>query len=183
MVIFQDELGHRTAYALWGDSFLYLYSITDRNSFEIISALKQNIESSQRNSSSVGIIVGNKNDLLEGRSVAYEEACSLAEKLQLPFCEISVKDGDQMEKVAEIFRVLFRFWKQDKQTKKNCTGNEVSEEQKEIIEPKEIDLACNNEYSADKDSKTITKESVTSPMKKMKLILFQKFTRPRLPSL
>eukprot|EP00057_Strongylocentrotus_purpuratus_P007658 XP_011662132.1 PREDICTED: ras-related and estrogen-regulated growth inhibitor [Strongylocentrotus purpuratus] len=40
----QDYLGHRSRYAIWGDAFLFVYSITDRNSFETIVNCKRSIE-------------------------------------------------------------------------------------------------------------------------------------------
>ncbi|XP_071828939.1 ras-related and estrogen-regulated growth inhibitor-like isoform X2 [Apostichopus japonicus] len=174
------EVCHRTAYALWGDTFLYLYSISDRRSFEIISEMKGYIESSQSKTSSTGILVGNKNDLLADRLVSYEEAYLLAESLQLPFCEISVKDGEQLENVAEIFRILYRFWKESSLCKTVKVGQTLpllDEEERRTIETNKT----MTEGNLTKQTENM-KESVTSPMKKMKLILFQRFTRPRLTS-
>lgn len=174
------EVCHRTAYALWGDTFLYLYSISDRRSFEIISEMKGHIESSQSKTSSTGILVGNKNDLLADRLVSYEEAYLLAEGLQLPFCEISVKDGEQLENVAEIFRILYRFWKESSLCKTVKVGQTLpllDEEERRTIETNKT----MTEGNLTKQTENM-KESVTSPMKKMKLILFQRFTRPRLTS-
>lgn len=145
--------------------------------------MKQHVETSQSRTSSTGILVGNKNDLSIDRCVSYEEAYSLAETLRLPFCEISVKDGDQLEKVADIFRVLYRFWRQREDSWKNAKlertiSSKDEGDGEDILVTKEKTTVEN--LSRERDN---IKESVTSPMKKMKLVLFQRFTRPRLPSL
>ena len=62
--LFQDKHGHRNAYALWGDAFLFVYSVADRRSFDEISNIKRDVENALKTTNSLPVIlVANKNDL------------------------------------------------------------------------------------------------------------------------
>ena len=73
-----------------------MYDITDRASFEAIENYMPDI---QRYAPQycITILVGNKIDLNRARTVSFDEGAQLAEKLGLPFFEISAKTGDGVE--------------------------------------------------------------------------------------
>eukprot|EP00057_Strongylocentrotus_purpuratus_P034060 XP_793764.2 PREDICTED: ras-related and estrogen-regulated growth inhibitor [Strongylocentrotus purpuratus] len=117
----QDYLGHRSRYAIWGDAFLFVYSITDRNSFETIVNCKRSIENVLQTSQIPGVLVGNKNDLdSEDRMVSHLEGVELGDELGLPFFEVSAKDGHQIWDVADVFENLFREWNRSRQMKRKA---------------------------------------------------------------
>ncbi|XP_071792009.1 ras-related and estrogen-regulated growth inhibitor-like [Asterias amurensis] len=116
-----DKHGHRNAYALWGDAFLFVYSVSDRRSFDEISNIKRDVENALKITSSLPVIlVANKNDLRkEMRTVSESEGKKLAEDMGYPYFEISAKDGRQIWSVAELFHNVFREWKHKRSDEKH----------------------------------------------------------------
>ncbi|XP_014677201.1 PREDICTED: ras-related and estrogen-regulated growth inhibitor-like, partial [Priapulus caudatus] len=90
----QDEYSHKEGQVKWGDAFLLVYSITDRDSFDQISGVKKFIEETKCSMAVPCIIVGNKSDLDHIRQVPKEEGENLASELGCGFYECSACDGD-----------------------------------------------------------------------------------------
>ena len=80
--------------------FIFVFDITDRASFDdvknkyYISAKKLDIKIKY-----FWVLVGNKSDLRYNRKVSYEEGNSFAEENNMKYFEVSVKSGDNMEKL------------------------------------------------------------------------------------
>lgn len=108
----QSETPHKEGQVKWGESFLLVYSIDDRDSFEQIPSIKMYIDDIKGTKSSPCIIIGNKADLDHIREVKQEEGEALAEELCCSFFECSASDGD--ENVAESFHELHRELKRRK---------------------------------------------------------------------
>jgi len=92
-------------YIRTNNSFLVVYSITDRRSFEEIDSKIQRIclvKDIDLNEAAV-ILVGNKCDLEENRAVSFEEGKERALNYGIPFMEISAKENINVE---EVFHLL-----------------------------------------------------------------------------
>ncbi|KAK3098456.1 hypothetical protein FSP39_019613 [Pinctada imbricata] len=94
----------------WGDGFVLMYSITDRQSFLDASAMKDSLLRVKGQDVPI-IVVANKADLASVRLVSEEEGSSLAEQLDCPKYEISVADGYQA--VSECMQELLIQLKKD----------------------------------------------------------------------
>lgn len=104
----------KDGYALWADCFLFVYSITDRNSFEEIINLKKQVENVRRSTNISGILVGNKLDLLHDRQVPVSDASELADEIGCKFYEVSAADWTQVADIDVMFQDLFREYRRAK---------------------------------------------------------------------
>jgi len=84
-----------------GHGFIVIYSIVDRDSFNAVSNLvEQIIRVKDLNPSHVPILIaGNKSDLSENRIVKFQEGADLAKKLGTGFIEYSAKTKKNMDQV------------------------------------------------------------------------------------
>ena len=71
----QGRYPWKDGYALWADCFLFVYSITDRDSFQELSQLKRQVENVRKSASLTAMLVANKNDLLHDRQVCVRQLC------------------------------------------------------------------------------------------------------------
>lgn len=76
----------------WGEGFVFIYSITDKASFEYACTLKDMLVKS-RGSEVPAVLVANKCDLLSVKQVDDSEGVSLAEQLNCPKFDVSVAEG------------------------------------------------------------------------------------------
>ena len=80
--------------------FIFVFDITDKASFDdvknkyYISAQKLDIKIKH-----FWVLVGNKSDLRYKRQVSYEEGNTFAEEKNMKYFEVSVKSGENMEKL------------------------------------------------------------------------------------
>ncbi|XP_077870302.1 ras-related and estrogen-regulated growth inhibitor-like [Saccoglossus kowalevskii] len=100
--IFRD--GHTS----WGEAFMFVYSITDRSSFEQVKQIWTDLKSQKSPQIVAALLVGNKNDLKHYRQVPTNDGDKLAEFMGCQFYEVSALDGQQIPLVAELFRNLVR---------------------------------------------------------------------------
>ncbi|XP_048766441.1 ras-related and estrogen-regulated growth inhibitor-like [Ostrea edulis] len=110
----QDPAYWKDGYALWADCFLFVYSITDRNSFEEIIKLKRQVENARRSTNISGILVGNKLDLLHDRQVPASDGTELADEIGCKFYEVSAADWTQVSDIDVMFQDLFREYRRAK---------------------------------------------------------------------
>ncbi|XP_045196388.1 ras-related and estrogen-regulated growth inhibitor-like [Mercenaria mercenaria] len=94
-------------YAFWGDCFIYVYSINDKDSFEQIINFKRQVESVRRNTV-CGLLVGNKSDLLHDRHVPESDGIELADEIGCRLYEVSAADWTQVDKIVDMFGDLVR---------------------------------------------------------------------------
>jgi GTPase SAR1 family protein len=78
-----------------------MYDVSSRESFEAIQKWKSEVDAHLMNY--IGILVGNKIDLISEREVASEDGEKLAEKLGMDYIETSVKLN---QNVNESFRMI-----------------------------------------------------------------------------
>lgn len=103
-------------YAFWGDCYIYVYSINDRQSFEQIINFKRHVESIRRNNV-CGLLVGNKADLLHDRQVPEMDALELADEIGCRFYEVSAADWTQVDNVVSIFNDAVREFRKLRSTR------------------------------------------------------------------
>ncbi|KAH8991349.1 ras-like protein [Lactarius hatsudake] len=88
-----QEDAMREQYMLRGEGFLLVYSITDRDSFDSISAYHQQILRVKDTESVPIVLVGNKCDLEDERRVDRNEGRFMSEEIGCHFVETSAKLG------------------------------------------------------------------------------------------
>lgn len=104
---FQIHRGKLKSYALWGNCFIFIYSITDRYSFEVASRLKVLISKFKHSDCVCCYLVGNKVDLTLCRQVALGEGEHMARRLNCEFCEISAASGSDIENIKTLFKRIY----------------------------------------------------------------------------
>ena len=97
---------HSEGQLKWGDAFMLVYSITDRESFHEIPNIKCHLDELKKPRNLSYILVANKCDLECSRTVATEEGEKLALELGCAFFETSACDPS--EDMGEIFHELCR---------------------------------------------------------------------------
>lgn len=86
------------------NAFVLVYSINDPESFEIVSALKDEIIEMKVDQTPI-VVVGNKADLPERELDPIVTDCVVTIDWEIPHVEVSAKDGHDL---CEIYRSLFR---------------------------------------------------------------------------
>jgi len=88
-----------TKYLAKCDVIIYIYEITDKDSFNSFDKLIEEVEKNAKNNCP-RIIVGNKIDLEEKRQIKEEEGKNFAENKGMVFFEISVKTGENLDNLT-----------------------------------------------------------------------------------
>ena len=113
----------RDLYCKDGDGFILVYSIVSNNTFESLSEIRDLIMRVKDIDDFPCILVGNKCDLEDERTVTKTEPQELAKKWGCPFIETSAKENINVKEVFEdlIKQVLLNFEKNPKKQKeKGC---------------------------------------------------------------
>ena len=105
LFIFQEWTIHREGHVRWADGFILVYAINDRQSFEELSQIKQNIDEIKKTNVQC-VLVGNKIDLLHEINVPNSEGEKLATDWACAFFETSASDGG--DDITELFYELHR---------------------------------------------------------------------------
>ncbi|XP_077994978.1 ras-related and estrogen-regulated growth inhibitor-like [Glandiceps talaboti] len=102
----QENNNHREGHVRWGDGFLVVYSVTDRQSFEDVVHIKNYLDDMKKARNVSMVILANKSDLEHERVVSTEEGERLATELACAFYEGSACDGGEVTR--EAFHELYR---------------------------------------------------------------------------
>jgi GTPase SAR1 family protein len=90
----------------FGEGFLLVFAIDDRESFELISKKRERILKGKHGADTPMVLVGNKIDLANKRKVTTEEAKRLADSWKIEYIETSAKNNlnckEAFEKLARI---------------------------------------------------------------------------------
>ena len=84
------------------NGFIFVYDITNQDSFNSINSWV-NLVANHNKNSIVNILIGNKCDKEEERSIEKDEGEHLAEEKQFYFLETSAKKNENIEKIFEVF--------------------------------------------------------------------------------
>ena len=93
------KLNSVTNYLAECDAIIYMYDITDKDSFDSFDKIIEEVEKNAKNNCP-RIIVGNKIDLEEKRQIKEEEGKNFAENKGMVFFEISVKTGENLDNLT-----------------------------------------------------------------------------------
>ena len=96
------------------DGILFIYDITNQTSFDIIEQWYNEVKN--YNDNIIGVLIGNKTDLEDNRTVTTEQGKELAIKLNFAFYECNSVDG---ENVHEAFESLVKMILEEKNKNKN----------------------------------------------------------------
>ncbi|XP_063793262.1 ras-like protein family member 11A-like [Pseudophryne corroboree] len=77
----------------WADGFVFVFSITDYNSYRMIRPLYQHLKKIHPNTKIPLLLVGNKADLLRARQVSSDEGLQLANELTGTYAEVSAREN------------------------------------------------------------------------------------------
>ena len=75
----------------FGEGFLLVFAINDKNSFDLIPSKIECIIKQKHDEAFPMILIGNKQDLTNNREVSYEEAKKLADSWNIDYIETSAK--------------------------------------------------------------------------------------------
>jgi len=98
-VLFYDSAGHDrfrhivTQHYKGAKGIILTYDITDKNSFINVNDWMKNIKENADSNAEI-LLLGNKTDLSEERTVNYEEGVELSKKFSVEFYETSAKTGE-----------------------------------------------------------------------------------------
>ncbi|CUM67513.1 uncharacterized protein PRCAT00005212001 [Priceomyces carsonii] len=98
----QDEFSIMNEKHLIGiHGYLLVYSVTSRQSFELIEVIRDKILDSIGSDDITMVLIGNKCDLNYQRQVELEDGVNLAKKFNCRFLESSVRDNVNVNKAFE----------------------------------------------------------------------------------
>ena len=85
----------------FGEGFLLVFAINDKNSFEIIKSKRDRVLKGKHGENVPMVLVGNKQDLSKEREVSYDEAKSLADSWNIDYIETSAKTNFNCKEAFE----------------------------------------------------------------------------------
>jgi len=92
-----DEQSQIYTKYLASDGFILVYSITDRQSFDLVKTIYERINDELNGEKKPIILIGNKSDMSEQRRVEFEEGKMLAHSWGASFMETSAKIGNNVD--------------------------------------------------------------------------------------
>ncbi|CAG9328617.1 RAB19_1 [Blepharisma stoltei] len=76
-----------------------VFDLANRNSFFNVKQWIKDIE--EFSNISLAILIGNKSDLINQREISFEEAKDFADELNIPYLEVSAKNGNNINAAFE----------------------------------------------------------------------------------
>ena len=98
------------------DGVLFIYDITNRESFDIIPEWLENVKEIV-NENIIGVFLGNKSDLFDSRVVSYEEGEILGKKYNFKFFETSAVNGNYIDDA--FYNLIYEIMKKKNLINKN----------------------------------------------------------------
>ena len=114
-----DSITSKIEAISWADGLLLVYSITDRNSFNFIRKVKQELQ----NSDLPVLLVANKVDLVHLRQISADEGDILAKDFECKFYEVSA--AEHVTQVSDAFLDLCREVLQSKRKSKQSLLDKI----------------------------------------------------------
>ncbi|KAI8772689.1 ras-related protein Rab5 [Biomphalaria glabrata] len=99
-------MGVRDDVVRWADGFVLVYSVTSRQTFEVLAEVRRRLEDMKKVNHVPVILLGNKADLAHVRQVTQDEGARLAAELSCSFMEVSA--SEDVTKVTDAFHTLCR---------------------------------------------------------------------------
>ena len=85
----------------FGDGFLLVFAINDKNSFDLIPSKIECIIKQKHDEAFPMILIGNKQDLTNNREVSYDEAKKLADSWNMEYIETSAQTNFNCDEAFE----------------------------------------------------------------------------------
>ena len=85
----------------FGEGFLLVFAINDKESFEVIKSKKERVIKGKHNPNVPMLLVGNKQDLASERQVQYKEAKDVADSWNIEYIETSAKTNFNCKEAFE----------------------------------------------------------------------------------
>ena len=105
------------------DGAFIVYDITDKKTFESIAGFAESFRNINSQTSPI-IILGNKTDLKDKRTVSYEEGIKKAKDLNASFYEVNKDDKETIsEAFGKMIELVKKKWEDDKKIKKEDGGS------------------------------------------------------------
>ena len=101
----------------FGDGFLLVFAINDKNSFDLIPKKRENIIKRKKDEEFPIILVGNKQDLDNNREVSYDDAKKLADSWNIEYIETSTVTNFNCKEAFEHLAVKIYEYKKEKAKK------------------------------------------------------------------
>ncbi|XP_065335197.1 ras-related and estrogen-regulated growth inhibitor [Cloeon dipterum] len=94
--------------AAWADGFVFVFSITDKLSFEMLRLAKQQVKEARRgaNCPVPCVLVGGKSDLLHFRQVSMDEGEQLAHEWECSYMEVAA--AEEVQSSTAVFQAVCR---------------------------------------------------------------------------
>ena len=123
--------------------FVFIYDITDKNSFDNLSNWI-NLALDKNKNTIFNFLVGNKCDIDKGRQVSQNEAQQLAKEKKLYFLETSAKTDENVKKIFYYFYAkLIKYYNTNKyEEEKNITLSTSKAEEIQTKRPTESKCSC-----------------------------------------
>jgi len=163
---------------------VYVYSVTDRASFEHLAGWIEEVRNHAGEVS--GILIGNKSDLVDERVVSKEEALSFSKSVGLEYLETSAKTdynvGDAFRLAAEkIIKTKWPEWEppvgMEEPVIVEPESTEITPEESEMLESEsQLDEPIEPATPADDDFSSFTVEPDEKPEESMPEILEELLT-------
>jgi len=95
-----------------GQGYVLVYSVISVQSFDQVEKLRRAIIQTKEDESSPIVLIGNKIDLVNERSVSTDEGRALGKKFGVPFLEVSAKENIHVDDIfVELIRQIKRWRK------------------------------------------------------------------------
>ena len=137
-----------TNYYRSSNGFIYVYDISDRESFNNLEGWI-NLTNENTRSNVINFLVGNKNDLESKREVSIEEGEDFAKRHNLIFLESSAKTNNNVQRLFEYF--TYKLIKYFENNKSKYIG-EGEDDLCSFVEFKPIDLGKEDDFDRKKCS-------------------------------
>ncbi|XP_078329059.1 ras-related and estrogen-regulated growth inhibitor-like [Crassostrea virginica] len=101
-----EDCGARDDVLRWADGVLIVYSVVNKQTFDVIQDIRRRIDDCRKGASIPMVLLGNKCDLAHMRKVTQEEGQRLANEIGCPFLEVSA--SEDVDTVTDAFLILSR---------------------------------------------------------------------------
>ncbi|KAI8499606.1 hypothetical protein Bbelb_226570 [Branchiostoma belcheri] len=122
--LYGDNRRQWEGHVRWGDGFLLVYSVTDKQSFHDVGRMKEFLDEAKKPRNVTAVILANKMDLNHERCITTDEGEKLAQELSCGYFEGSALLGDGVisEAIEELCREVRRRKMMENRTRRRSSS-------------------------------------------------------------
>eukprot|EP00058_Branchiostoma_floridae_P023045 XP_002608535.1 hypothetical protein BRAFLDRAFT_92366 [Branchiostoma floridae] len=122
--LYGDNRRQWEGHVRWGDGFLLVYSVTDKQSFHDVGRMKEFLDEAKKPRNVTAVILANKMDLKHERCISTDEGEKLAQELSCGYFEGSALLGDGVisEAIEELCREVRRRKMMENRTRRRSSS-------------------------------------------------------------